>query len=258
MSAGSDTGRWAGLLGIACGFLLYTGPGGDAATHSHYAIQLAWSDTAAITVELENETVTAQTVLIASKQPHTLHTVADPMTILFVDPLGPAGRALGRLAGTTDLSLLVAAMPSRVVPIDPWPGPAGAWIDDLVAGLDPGEDPALAVGQSEEVDAAIAYITRSLPGVPRLSDAAAVINVSPDRLRRIFRSRTGLPFRQFVLWERLRLAVLAVRRGANLTDSAAAAGFADSAHLSRVFKTAFGLTPSAVLSNLTIIGPTSR
>jgi AraC-like DNA-binding protein len=50
-----------------------------------------------------------------------------------------------------------------------------------------------------------------------------------------------------VLWLRLRRAVEQVQAGATLTQAAALAGFSDSAHLTRVFRTNFGLPPSAVL-----------
>jgi AraC-like DNA-binding protein len=255
VTPGGNADRWAGRLGIARGFLLYTGPGGSAVSHSHYAIQLAWSDAAPITLELTADTITTHTVLIPSGQLHALHTSADQMTILFVDPRSRAGRTLSRAAATTPISELVERMPSRVVPIGGWPEPAHTWIDRFVTALDPDNEPENAGESSAEVDAAIAFIAATLPDVPRLTDAATAVGVSPDRLRRVFRACAGLPFRQFVLWERLRLAVRAVQRGANLTDSAASAGFSDSAHLSRVFKATFGLSPSSVLPGVTIIGP---
>ena len=54
----------------------------------------------------------------------------------------------------------------------------------------------------------------------------------------------GLPLRRYLLWLRLQDAVQAIAAGAPLTDAAHAAGFADSAHLSRTFRRMFGITPS--------------
>ena len=62
-----------------------------------------------------------------------------------------------------------------------------------------------------------------------------------------------MPFRRYVLWMRLRLAAQEVSAGANLTRAAISAGFADSAHLSRVFRQTFGLPPSALLG-MTVVG----
>lgn len=46
--------------------------------------------------------------------------------------------------------------------------------------------------------------------------------------------------------------MLEVRDGRDLTSAAAASGFADSAHFSRVFRGMFGLTPSEVLPLLDV------
>jgi AraC-like DNA-binding protein len=42
----------------------------------------------------------------------------------------------------------------------------------------------------------------------------------------------------------------AVEQGASLSAAAASAGFADSAHLSRVFRAQFGMTPTQALSSI--------
>jgi AraC-like DNA-binding protein len=47
-----------------------------------------------------------------------------------------------------------------------------------------------------------------------------------------------------VLWLRLRIAITRVQAGDDLTVAAHAAGFADSAHLTRTCRDMFGLPPS--------------
>ncbi len=71
---------------------------------------------------------------------------------------------------------------------------------------------------------------------------------SPSRLTHLFTQEAGIPFPP------LRAVGCAcwcgrehVAAGSDLTRAAVAAGFSDSAHLSRVFKRNFGLTPSALL-----------
>jgi AraC-like DNA-binding protein len=56
--------------------------------------------------------------------------------------------------------------------------------------------------------------------------------------------------RAYLRWKRVRRAVAAVEKGANLSAAAVAAGFADSAHLSRVFRAQFGMTPSQGLRSI--------
>ncbi len=68
--------------------------------------------------------------------------------------------------------------------------------------------------------------------------------LSSHRFQHVFRASTGVPFRRYLLWLRLIGAVNAAASGASLTDAAYAAGFSDSAHLSRTFRRMFGLAPS--------------
>jgi AraC-like DNA-binding protein len=81
----------------------------------------------------------------------------------------------------------------------------------------------------------------------RLSHEAGL---SPRQMRHIFTRDVGLPMRAYLRWKRLRRAIAAVEEGASLSTAAASAGFADSAHLSRVFREQFGITPTQGLSSI--------
>lgn len=78
---------------------------------------------------------------------------------------------------------------------------------------------------------------------------AAEINLSPSRFAHLFRAEVGLPVRRYLLWMRLRNAVRMLGAGESLTNIAHAAGFADSAHLTRTFRQMFGLAPSEIFQN---------
>ena len=58
--------------------------------------------------------------------------------------------------------------------------------------------------------------------------------------------QTGLPFRTYLLWQRLTKAVELFAAGSTLTDAAHDAGFADSAHLSRTFRRMFGIAADSL------------
>jgi len=81
---------------------------------------------------------------------------------------------------------------------------------------------------------------------PSLAEVAAEVSLSPSRFAHLFRAGTGLPLRRYLLWLRLVEAVRDVARGGSLTEAAHAAGFADSAHLTRTFRRMFGVAPSAI------------
>ena len=70
-----------------------------------------------------------------------------------------------------------------------------------------------------------------------------------SRLRHLFVEQTGLAFKTYVLWLRLVRALRSYAEGCSLTEAAHAAGFADSAHFSRVFKRTFGL-PATTLARI--------
>jgi len=94
------------------------------------------------------------------------------------------------------------------------------------------------------VSQACEEIRRRLNGLITLADLAKAVGRSPSRLAHRFREATGVPVRRFILWRRLRAAAEIAMRGSNLTEAAHAAGFADSAHLSRTFRSMFGIAPS--------------
>ena len=79
-----------------------------------------------------------------------------------------------------------------------------------------------------------------------LEELARDASLSPGRLRHLFRAEVGLPMRSYRLWARLRAAVSSIAVNPNLTRAAHEAGFADSAHLSRAFRSLFGLAPSTL------------
>ncbi len=69
---------------------------------------------------------------------------------------------------------------------------------------------------------------------------------------RCFKAATGQGFREFKLWSAIQYAAAQMKEGALVRTAAMDAGFADTAHLSRVFRRVFGLTPSAAIAGLSV------
>ena len=80
--------------------------------------------------------------------------------------------------------------------------------------------------------------------VIRSSELEEVSGLSRYDLARQFRSAVGTSPYRYSLMRRLDCARALLRRNRSLADVALAAGFADQAHLSRMFKYAFGVTPA--------------
>lgn len=102
-----------------------------------------------------------------------------------------------------------------------------------------------------EADARIDRVVELIRSDPadNLSNEALAeqVGLSGDRLQRLFKQTTGIPIRRYRLWHRLFVTSSMMAMGSTLTDAALAAGFSDSSHLTHVFKSMLGMSPSAVL-----------
>ncbi|MFT3923691.1 MAG: AraC family transcriptional regulator [Myxococcales bacterium] len=93
----------------------------------------------------------------------------------------------------------------------------------------------------------LATLKGAMPDAPTAQELGDKVGLSEGRLIHLFSEQVGVPLRRYVLWLRIRHIVFCLAVGKNLTDAAHEAGFADSAHLTRVFRSMFGLAPSQIL-----------
>jgi AraC-like DNA-binding protein len=226
---------WDGTLFLGDFMVVYLGPAGPAGWHAHPAVQIAIAWDGRLTVQLPDRTLAGPSVIVPSGARHRLDSDAAQLGVVFVDHVSAAGRALeARARGGT-------------APAPPPPSPPAGVADvpRFVAEAI-GPPPAPAPPLPPAVAAALAYVDATLDGRPTLTAAARAAHLSPSRLTHVFTPAVGLPFKRYVRWRRLRRVVEEVADGATLTWAAAAAGFSDSAHLSRTFRRSFGLPPSAL------------
>lgn len=76
-----------------------------------------------------------------------------------------------------------------------------------------------------------------------LHELCGVAGISPSSLIRSFKKHFGMTPHAYLTNRRIQLARAELRRGASIADAALAAGFADQAHLQRVFKQLLAATP---------------
>jgi AraC-like DNA-binding protein len=125
-------------------------------------------------------------------------------------------------------------------------------------------------GAIEELRARLAFATRPLPAkiadIVRATQAdpmrrvtqnelARYLDLERTRALRCFKAATGLTFRRFKLWSGLQHAAQQMARRTLVRTAAMDAGFADTAHLSRVFRSAFGVSPSMAIAELDQLEP---
>lgn len=245
---------WGGRIVLAPGLVLYVGAGSNAERHAHHAVQLIWVEKGSLELVFDDRRVEARAALVPARIEHELHAAGSSMTVLLVDAHGARGAELDRRAH----ELLGEDVSARLRERVPFPAldlalaDAEAWCREALLALGVAEWDARAPSRPTRL--AIDYIEHALDGVPRITEAAARANTSATRLSHRFTDEIGLPFRRFVLWTRLKRAAEIARAEGDLTRAAVAAGFSDTAHLSRTFKEMFGLSPSMLLPFVEVAG----
>ena len=78
-----------------------------------------------------------------------------------------------------------------------------------------------------------------------LADLARVSGLSQYQVLRAIRAITGLTPHAYQMQKRTDLARRLIRRGTHLAEAAAASGFYDQSHMTRVFVARYGITPGA-------------
>ena len=241
-----DFVAWPGV----CGFVGEGGGGAPIEPHSHYAIQLAIGAPAGLRVQFgrRGEWQSCAGALMPSRAVHSIDVSGCAMSaVLFVEPETPEGKALAtRLQDRMELldPALVAPAAQRL---------ESAWR------IEKSYDAVKAVGMQllqqlsgaaprapsdPRVLAAIEFIRLHVDEPVALAQVAQQARLSPERFRHLFVEQTGMPLRTYVLWRRLLHVWTLLMQGEALAAAAHAAGFADSAHLSRTARTMFGLPPS--------------
>lgn len=103
------------------------------------------------------------------------------------------------------------------------------------------------VMSSQKLGRVVAYIEQHCLETIRLGDLAALVGLSESHFSHAFKAATGVPPHRWQMRARIRRTQELLRTRAPLTSVALAAGFADQAHFTRVFKSVVGATPAAWL-----------
>lgn len=204
---------------ILCrGCMAYLGPVSDNQPHSHHAGMLVQSAGTPFLLHDARGRRRLHEAVVAPDALHALDSLGAPVRVLLFEPvvLPPADLPGASSAPGLDCPrILLGLQPDETAPPD-------ARIERLKA------------------------LARTTDGTARLNALAGRIGLSPSRTTHLFTRCEGIPFKRWLLWDRLLRTVDRLAAGDDLTTAAHAAGFADSAHFSRSFRAHFGLTASHV------------
>lgn len=212
---------------ILCrGCMAYLGPLADNRPHRHHAGQIVQSTG---TPFLLHGAQGSQRLRHAVLPPDTVHAIDSAGAAVLVLLFEPATLPLAPVADAPAQATLDC--PQRMLgrlPLDLPAAPADARLERLKA------------------------LARAAEGTVRLTELAGRVGLSPSRLTHLFTRSEGIPFKRWLLWDRLLRTVDRLAVGDDLTTAAHTAGFADSAHFSRSFRAHFGIAASSVFRSRSV------
>jgi AraC family transcriptional regulator len=234
------------------GGAIFVGTAGVFPEHAHQAIQICLLFDGRIRLRPNDEEAWADfdVAIVASQQPHAMDGSRTHYgATLFVEPETREGRVLTERYAPSGIANIDRAPHAAVVgelrdAVLERRGSAAivALARSLVRSLTEHAEPAEA--SDERIVRAVKYVNERLSGTITLEQVASVAFLSPSRFRHLFVEQTGMGLREYVLWRRF-VKVWELRmQGVSLSEAAHAAGFADSAHLTRTSRSMFGIPPS--------------
>ena len=243
-----------GLRGCLCVWpegILFAGEHVRSEPHRHFTASLffALSGSPRIRVEPQLEWSETRAALIAPNVMQEMDARGCRLVILQIDP---ESDAYARVAPRLQYGP-VHALPESVVDElstraqtmlrDPDWSPARLW--DVALAL-VGGAPHPGWRFDPRIEHVLDRLKREVLSPPTAANLARTVGLSEGRLVHLFSDEVGVPLRRYILWLRLRQVVYGWALTRSLTQAAHAAGFADSAHLSRTFRSMYGLRPSDV------------
>jgi AraC-like DNA-binding protein len=220
----------------------YAGPSDQNSPHAHVAVQLTVVAKGRVVVRLGRSEIAGRGVIVRPLATHQIAPDLETATFFYIEPQAPLGRAMLTLLGS---AAAIPAPPSVLRAFKVGSSPV-AWIDTLERALHVPERPAL----DRRLAAALAMLEASADEAATVAKAATAAELSTSRLRALARAELGTPLARWLVWRKLARAARALADGESLAEAALTGGFADQAHLSRVMRRTFGVTPRTAAGTL--------
>ena len=232
---------------------LFVGNRSETSAHAHHAVELCIAlDSLGIDMWSPDGTDLKGVggAIVRAGVTHRLAVAGPKVAVLYLDPQLPLAASLDSWLGARDVAELPPALPhsSREA--------FRGLLETTEVSLEEARRKCAQLlarfAQERErprldwrVRQAMRRIEASLDAPPTLQELALDAGISGSRLRHRFREQIGLPISRYVLWMRLRKALVRALEGATMARAAQEAGFADAAHFTRTCRRMFGLPPTA-------------
>lgn len=258
----SERASWAGSLFLGDGWALYSGVVGATTPHAHHAFQLAQATEGHLAFRGAEDAadVPCQVALIGPSIVHAIGEGAARAVMAYVDPDTLVGRRLRAMVPARARARDWRDAAAPLLGCDASPPREWTAAQDRVrlstAAL--GADVAPARVTHPALGRARAWLVAHLQDEGLSLDAVATaVGLSGDRLSHLLNDELGIGLRPLVLWLRLQVAAreIALNEGPPMSRAAAAAGFADAAHMTRTFRRMFGVAPTEVVGTVRWVLP---
>ena len=230
--------------------LAFEMPGLDVHIHQHAGYQLVYAFDQPFDTEVAGHFHDGiRGFLIRPQLPHACTRVSGKFFIANVEPYSSAGYIIDKSLAGEDLKLIKE--PEDIYHILGMPGAEGSPVYDALAFL-------RAASASDNMDPRIQQV---LDMIRALSDGsisidtlATSVHLSASRLAALFKEQTGSSLSKFMLWVRLRHAILRlIKEDTSIVEIALETGFYDSPNFTKYMHEMIGVPPMAFRKNSSVI-----
>jgi len=249
------------------GFALFLGDRieADVKPHSHHLLKIFISLDHSFKIEHRGEFREVEIAIIAPDEAHRFASDDGNYAVLYLDGESEAARYLcSKYIGSHGLCLLpeLFLMPAKLelmeLKDESTSISKAECVSKSILGLLLGPYGQETGELDPRIKKAIALLKESPDKKIKIESVARHIGLSESRLIHLFTHQVGVPPRRYALWLRLLDAIDEIVEGASFTDAAYAAGFSDSAHLSRTFRKMFGLSLVEVFKSTSVASSFKR
>ncbi|HRI02255.1 MAG TPA: AraC family transcriptional regulator [Pyrinomonadaceae bacterium] len=247
--------NWRGLVLVWDEQAIFLGHAADASLHESPAIKVcvALDGNFSLRTGDADEWIDYDSAIIAPGQPHAIDGRQNRIVMFLLAPETPLAQPLAPIFSQNGITKIHSGAVEKIRTIF-------ASFDQTRAGDEPNVCHqmvgAIGSGDSLPIDSRVAqsieWIRSSREEGISVQEIASGVELSESRFSHLFTENVRIPVRRYLLWLRLRDAMHLLAQGRSLTETAHEAGFSDSAHLARTFRSLLGIAPSALTKESTI------
>lgn len=253
---------WQGTVFLWEEHGLFVGNAGDAELHESPAIKVCISIEGRFRLRRTDDEAWAghKAAVVPAGVAHAINGGGNRMAMVLLAPEGRLGKSIfGLTKGDAIIPIkddvqekLLSRSSFDTAGIDE--AEIGRKTDEIVALLN---EHAAIDTQQEGIDPRVAqsieWIRAGRENGILVKEIAAEVDLSESRFSHLFTEHVRVPVRRYLLWLRLRDALHLLASADSLTEAAHSAGFADSSHLTRTFRTALGIAPTDLVRESRLI-----